>query len=119
MADLQIHGVQADNTRYRNIRFGFDGGYSEAFKAFIVWPMLGVLTLGILFPYAVYKQKYFLVKNSRYGTRSFEPDFNWKQFFNIYLVAFGIVAVGIVMLFVVPVVGGFITAITYFMAFAM
>lgn len=109
---------RAANTRYRNIRFGFDGRYAEALKAFILWPILGVLTLGLLFPYAVYKQKYFLVKNSRYGTRSFEPNFNWKQFFNIYLVAFGIVAVGILMLFVVPIVGGFITGITYFMAFA-
>ncbi len=81
------------HSRYRNIRFGFDGTYMGALKAFVLWPMAGIFTLGILFPYAIYKQKHFLVANTRYGTRHFEPTFDGMSFYSIYLVALGMVVV--------------------------
>ena len=35
----------ARNTSYRNIRFDFHGGYWGALKAFILWPILAVVTI--------------------------------------------------------------------------
>lgn len=65
----------AHYSAYRNVAFAFDGRYGGAFAAFIGWPMLGLLSLGIVFPLAVYKQQVFLVRHHRYGdtTFSFEP----------------------------------------------
>ena len=105
------------HTRYRNIRFGFDGQYMGALKAFVLWPLAGVLTLGILFPYAIYKQKRFLVENTRYGTRHFVPDFDAVSFYAIYLVAFGIIVVGLLMM-LIPFIGPLFLMAAYLLGFA-
>lgn len=84
------------NTVFRNIRFGFDGTYFEALKAFILWPFLGMISFGLLLPYAVYRQKYFVVHYARYGTTRFQTNFRSGEFYNIYLVAFGILLLGII-----------------------
>ncbi len=81
---------------YKNIRFGFDGRIGEAAKAFLLWPFLAVLTLGILSPYAFYRQQRFIVSNSRYGTTSFRfsatPGPYYAMFFMVTLIAIGGVA---------------------------
>ena len=105
------------NTAFRNIRFGFDGTYVEAAKAFVLWPLAGVLTIGILMPYAVYRQKQFIVGHSRYGTTPFEPQFGGKAFYGIFLRALGILIVAI-LLMMVPFIGPLFTMVLYLMAFA-
>ncbi len=82
------------NTVFRNIRFGFDGTYFEALKAFILWPFLGVISFGLLFPYAISRQKLFVVGFSRYGTTRFQPQFTSGGFYNIFLVALGVAILG-------------------------
>lgn len=57
----------AYNSAYRNIRFGFSAGYREAFKIYLLWPAAALLSLGVLGPYAYFRQKQFLVTHSRYG----------------------------------------------------
>ncbi|MDZ7925598.1 MAG: DUF898 family protein [Marinagarivorans sp.] len=42
---------------YKNIQFRFKASYGEAFMVLFVWPLLGVLTLGILYPMAFFKGK--------------------------------------------------------------
>ncbi|WP_054030784.1 DUF898 family protein [Desulfatitalea tepidiphila] len=61
----------ARNSAWRNIRFNFNGTYGGAAKAFVLFPLLSILTLGILGPYAHYRQKKFIVENSTYGTTAF------------------------------------------------
>ena len=63
-------------TAYRNVQFRFKGTYGGAFLALLVWPMLGVLTLGILYPLALLKANQFVVSNCAYGATpfSFEED---------------------------------------------
>jgi len=61
----------ARNSAWRNIRFNFKGTYGGAAKSFILFPLLSILTLGILGPYAHYRQKKFIVENSAYGTTAF------------------------------------------------
>lgn len=105
------------HSRYRNIRFGFDGKYLDAFKAFVLWPLAAILTLGILFPMAIYRQKQFLVSNTRYGSRHFLPAFELGNFYVIYFVAMGIVIVGLLML-LIPFLGPLLTMLAYLLAYA-
>lgn len=59
------------NTTHRNIRFGFNPDYREAYRVFLWWQLLVPFTGDILPPYVYYRQKRFLVENSRYGTTPF------------------------------------------------
>jgi uncharacterized membrane protein YjgN (DUF898 family) len=73
------------NTVYRNVRFGFDGNYMGALKAFILWPIAGALSLGLLMPYALFRQKQYMVQCSRYGTTPFAPEFGWRELYGVAL----------------------------------
>ncbi|MEO5341874.1 MAG: YjgN family protein [Gammaproteobacteria bacterium SHHR-1] len=105
------------HSRYRNIRFGFDGGYAGAFKAFVLWPLVGALSLGLAIPYVLYKQKRFLLENSRYGVHGLQPSFTGKNFYSIYLVALGMFLLG-ALLALIPLVGPVFTLVAYLFAFA-
>ncbi len=85
---------RARYSAYRNIRFGFDGRLGEAAMAFIVWPLVGLVTFGIMFPYALYKQNRFIVENSRYGTSKFTFRARAKDYFMVFLMALAILFVG-------------------------
>ncbi|MBI5523757.1 MAG: DUF898 domain-containing protein [Desulfarculus sp.] len=92
----------ARNSAFRNIRFNFNGRYGPAYVAFLLWPFLGSLTLGILWPMAYRRQKKFIVDHLSYGTQPFtlnaaNKDF-YKIFFHTFLVGIlGIVVYGILM----------------------
>ncbi|MGM0595198.1 MAG: YjgN family protein [Pseudomonadota bacterium] len=110
------------NTAFRNIRFGFDGTYFEALKAYVLWPLVGSLTLGLLLPFAFYRQKRFLVENSRYGTTSFSPEFLAGPWYGIYLRAIGLfllamLAVGVISL-LLPFIGPLLMVAIYLLLFA-
>ncbi len=57
---------------YKNIQFRFKGSYGQAFMVIYVWPILGMLTLGILYPLALLKANEYFVRNSSYGTSHFK-----------------------------------------------
>lgn len=105
------------NTAFRNIRFGFDGTYGGAFKAFVLWPFLGALSIGLLMPYAIFRQKQFIVEHSRYGTTAFEPAFQPGKFYEIFLAAFGLMLVAI-FAGIIPVIGPLFTLGLYLFVFA-
>lgn len=65
---------------YKNIQFRFKGSYFEAFMVMYVWPILGLLTLGILYPLAMLKGNQYVVKNSSYGTTSFNFSATFKDY---------------------------------------
>lgn len=75
---------------YRNIQFRFGASYGEAAMALLVWPILGVLTLGLFYPYAVRKSSEFLVRNSRYGTADFDFEATTWDYGRIFLIFFGV-----------------------------
>jgi uncharacterized membrane protein YjgN (DUF898 family) len=105
------------NTVYRNVRFGFDGNYMGALKAFILWPIAGVLSVGLLMPYAIFRQKQYIVENSRYGTSHFAPEFNGREVYGIAIRAFllMLLAVGLAL---VPFIGPLLALAVYLMVFA-
>jgi uncharacterized membrane protein YjgN (DUF898 family) len=75
---------RARNTAFRNVRFNFTGTYGEAFKVFVLWPLLVIFTLGLIFPYIDYRQKKLMVANSAYGTTPFTFNARPGEFYKIY-----------------------------------
>ncbi len=69
-------------TAWRNVRFGFEGSVGGAAMTFIAWPFFGLLSLGLLFPMAIYKQMEYIIQNTRYGT----AKFNMRSFIGDYYI---------------------------------
>lgn len=92
------------HTGFRNIRFNFSAGYGEALAVFIGWPVLCALTLGTLYPYAIFRKKQFIIERTGYGQTPFTFTGRPGSFYLTYLVAWAI-GLGI------TVVGGIMMAI--------
>jgi len=73
---------------YRNIRFRFSAPLGEAWKVFILWPVAGFLSLGLLLPVLTQKQAQFIAINSQYGTSNFDFSGRVREYYRIYLIAF-------------------------------
>jgi uncharacterized membrane protein YjgN (DUF898 family) len=111
------------NSAYRNVRFGFSGTYGGAFKTFILWPVLGVLTLGTLMPYSLYRQQRYLVENVSYGTESMAfsarvRDYYWMSLKAIGLLVGGIVAAAALGGLLAPLLTGVGMIVVYLLVFA-
>jgi len=76
---------RAVTSAWRNIRFGFDASYGEAFKVFIGLPLATALTLGLLYPYAQWRKQRFVTDNSRFGTDGFTLGASAKDFYRLHL----------------------------------
>jgi len=88
----------ARNSAFRNIRFDFDGNFKAAAKVYVLWPILAVLTLGILSPYVYFRQKHFLVENSRYGTTRFSFVATAGDYYRMFFSALIPIVAGIAIL---------------------
>jgi uncharacterized membrane protein YjgN (DUF898 family) len=83
----------ARNTSYRNVRFNFAGRYFGALKAYILWPLLGILTLGFLLPLARRVGDYYYVNNHSFGGKPFRTGFSAWEIYVIFLVGMAMGAV--------------------------
>ena len=97
---------------YRNIQFRFHGSYGEAFMILYVWPILGVLTLGILYPLAMKKMHEYMVRNSAYGTTHFSYEAAHWDYAKIFLVILGAGIVGFLVMGAITLVAPAAAAIT-------
>jgi uncharacterized membrane protein YjgN (DUF898 family) len=77
----------ARNTSYRNVRFNFTGRYWTAVKAYLLWPLAGILTGGLLIPLARRARDYFYVNHHTYGGRPFATRFDAGTIYGIYILA--------------------------------
>lgn len=93
---------RAHNTSYRGLRFGFDGSYGAAAKAFLGYGLLTVVTLGIAFPAFLRAQKRFVLNHLRYGSARFEFDAATGAFYRM-LVLPGLLALGIPILLAIAI----------------
>lgn len=84
----------ARNSAYRNVRFGFDGQVGEAIKAFILWPLAALLTLGLLMPLAFQRQQQFIIGNSRYGSSPFLFEATARDYYQVVIRLVGILILG-------------------------
>lgn len=76
------------NTSYRGVRFGFDGSAKSAYWHYLVFPILGMLSLYTLIPKVHQSAKRFQHTQSRYGTRHFDFSATGWDFYKAYLIVF-------------------------------
>ncbi len=94
----------ARHSSYRNISFRFSGTIVGALTTFIGWPILGILSLGVLFPFVWKKQAEYVTNNHSYGGESFVFDVHVKEYYKMLLILIGATVVFFVALAVL--VGG-------------
>lgn len=85
----------ARNSAFRNVRFGFKGRVRDAAKAYVLWPFLSFVTLGVLFPYSYYRQKKFIVEHTHYGKTAFTFSATAREYYGIYTRALIPLVIGI------------------------
>lgn len=81
----------AQMSSWRGVRFGFDGDWAGAAKAYLLWPLFGLVTLGFGMPYAWYKQNQYLLSNYRFGTSSSTSTTEPADFYRVALTVFGFI----------------------------
>jgi Predicted membrane protein len=69
---------------WRGLRFGFDGDYKDAIKAFLLWPMLSFVPF--VLPVIWQRQTRYLVDNSRYGGTHLQNASTTGNFRGMYIV---------------------------------
>ncbi len=89
----------AQMSRWRGIRFGFDGDWAGATKAYLLWPLFGVVTLGFGIPYAWYKQNQYLLSNYRFGASNSTSTTAPADFYMLVLSVFGFALAGGIFLY--------------------
>ena len=78
---------RAANSSYRGLRFAFDGLESEAYRVFLLLPLLVPFTLGLAYPLVLKRQREFYVSESRYGRAQFGLELPTGAVYRIYLLA--------------------------------
>lgn len=86
------------NSSYRGLRFRFEGSVGGAYAAFLLWPALGYVSLGLLMPMAHQRIKRYQHGFSRYATSAFDMVAGPGPFYGIYskmfLLLIGLLVVG-------------------------
>jgi len=72
---------------HRHIRFNFIAEYPYIFFFYIILPISSIFTLGLSYPYAIYKQKQYLSNMSKYGDSYFRFNGTSGEFFLTYFLA--------------------------------
>lgn len=86
------------NSSYRGIRFGFRGDARQAYLTYLLWPLLALFSAYLLAPFVHQRIKRFQHNESRFGSTHFSFDGKVKQFYWAYLVGFGIMLAGLVVI---------------------
>lgn len=73
------------NTAYRNIRFDFNARKREAAAVYIGWPILIPLSMGLLYPFYVWRRAQFLIARSAYGAQGIQFRANTGAYYRAYL----------------------------------
>jgi uncharacterized membrane protein YjgN (DUF898 family) len=83
----------AQNSAYRNIRFGFTGRIGEAAKIFLGLGALSVVSIGLVYPYYRLRRARFVVCRHRFGATDFTATFFGGDFYAAYILA-GLIVFG-------------------------
>ncbi len=95
MRSIRFNAVMSS---WRGVRFGFGGELTGAYKAALLWPIFGVVTLGLGMPYAWYKQNQYLYNNYAYGRSSATTVAAPADFYRVMFVVIGLAFGGAVVL---------------------
>lgn len=112
----------AINSSYRNVRFNFVGSWRSTAMAFLVWPLLALLSFGLLVPMALARQQKFMAGNSSYGCSGFCFETPVAAFYRVAIVTLAILVAGGAMVAGLSVVAeplaGLLALVTYLVSFA-
>ncbi len=92
----------ARNSKYRNSRFYFSGSHSAAYKTYLWWIVLTVLSLGLLFPYAFYKHKQYQFQHLYIGQLPFQLHTTASGYYAAVLIPIVLAVILAVFTVVVP-----------------
>lgn len=84
---VQALRFNAINSAWRGIRFGFDGRVAPAYLTYLLFPVIGVLTLGLALPWALYRINRFQIDNHRFGATASHATAGPGGFYGIVLVS--------------------------------
>jgi uncharacterized membrane protein YjgN (DUF898 family) len=96
-------------TSWRGLRFHFHGRYRDALAAYVGWVLLGMLTLGILLPYSLWKRVNYLLSNTAYGTERFRFTTPVRTFNRFFVITLGL---GGGLFFFVAIIMGIVLGVT-------
>src|SRR5258708_22462729 len=96
----------AQNSAYRNIRFGFTGRLGEAAKVFLGVGALTLVSIGLVYPYYRLRRARFVVGRHRFGATAFATELSGGDFYAAYILA-GLMVFGAT---IVAIVAGIIAA---------
>ncbi|MEO8307046.1 MAG: YjgN family protein [Pseudomonadota bacterium] len=82
---------------WRGLRFNFHGNYTGALGAYVGWMLLAMVTLMILWPWALWKQNRYLLGNGAYGTERFEFHATKGQFYKFCLIGLALLLAALCM----------------------
>lgn len=82
---IRALSFNARNSAHRNVRFGFQAGYRETMLFLAIPAFLLVLTLGLIYPYYVYRKKRFFLEHSSYGTTPFAFTATPRAYYRVYM----------------------------------
>ena len=85
-------------TSFRNVRFDFSGTYGKSLLAFVLFPLLGLLSLGLLQPFATRYSGRYLAMNYSYGEAKLQSDPQLKRLYKALFQSFSIVLLPVVAL---------------------
>lgn len=96
-------------TSYRNVRFDWHGTYWKSFLFFIVGPVLGMASLGLLTPFFMKHYYQYFATHHAYGTTRFSAAPTVSGYYLAFLVGgvIPVAAISGVLLFVAAGTGGF------------
>lgn len=78
------------NSSYRGIRFGLKGSLETAYKVYLLYPILAVLSMYLLWPFAHQRMKRFQHNASRFGDSSFSFHATVGSFYKIDLLCWAL-----------------------------
>lgn len=76
------------NSSYRGLRFRFAGDVAGAYKVFLLWPILTLLTAYMLVPFTHQRIKKYQHSNSLFGQTPFSFHAPIADFYLVYVIAF-------------------------------
>ena len=83
------------NTSYRGIRFGFRGSMKQSYIAYLMWPLVSLVTVLLAAPLAHQRMKKFQHDESRFGTTHFSFHGTVGRFYKAYLLVFVVWFIGV------------------------
>lgn len=87
-------------TSYRNIRFNWHGKYWKTFWFFLIAPILGLISLGLLYPLISRSYYSYFANSHSYGTSFFKSSPKVSQFYMAFLIGCILPAIIISSLFI-------------------